>query len=72
MMRDELRDAIESARLREAPFKGYSPVDGVPTRHYSFGLVRALVYAVVRELPEDMTAAEIRDELEIQNNQSRG
>lgn len=31
MMCDELRDAIESARLREAPFKGYSPVDGTPT-----------------------------------------
>lgn len=70
MMAHELREAIESARSREAPFTGVAPVDrGGLTRQYSFETVRALVYAVVRELPDDMTAAEIRDELEISNNQ---
>lgn len=69
MMQPELVDAIESARSREAPLKGYSSVDGTPTRWHSFEAICAIVYAVVRELPDDMTAAEIRDELEIANNQ---
>ena len=70
-MRRELRDAIESACSREAAFTGVAPVDrGSPTRRCSFGAVRAIVYAVVRELPDDMTAAEIGDELEISNNQA--
>jgi hypothetical protein len=38
-------------------------------RSHSFDRVRSLVLAVVRELPDNMTMAELRDELEIAENQ---
>jgi hypothetical protein len=64
-MNQILRDAIESARTCKDA--GYMP--GSAARYYSAETIRGLIYAVVRELPDDMTAAEIRDELEIANNQ---
>lgn len=63
-MNRELRDAIESART----CRSSDLVIGKP-RYMSAQTIRQIVYAVVRELPDDMTAAEIRDELEIANNQ---
>lgn len=63
-MRDDVREAIESARSREAPFRGYSPVDGEPTRWHSFDFVRHLFLTVLRELPEYLTVEEIREDLE--------
>jgi hypothetical protein len=63
-MSPELRDAIESARSRGAPFKGYCPVDGTPTRWYSFETIQHLFLAVIRELPEEMSVREIREQLE--------
>lgn len=51
-MRAELRAAINSARTvaREK-------------RRWNFGTVRALVLAVAQELPSEMTAGEIAEEL---------
>lgn len=57
-MRDDLRDAIESSRSVETE-----------KRRHSFAHVRAIVLAVVQELPGDITAAELVDELTIGNNQ---
>lgn len=38
-------------------------------RRHTFQTVRAIVLAVVRELPDDMSLAELRDELEISEHQ---
>jgi hypothetical protein len=66
-MREELRAAIESARSVHTPMRVVHFAE--PQRQRSRQSVRALVLAVVRELPDDMTAAEIREELEIASNQ---
>ncbi|MGE5510282.1 MAG: hypothetical protein ACM31O_03410 [Bacteroidota bacterium] len=60
-MLDEVRDAIESARSVGRDVQRL----GLPARRHSHDLVRAVVLAVVRELPDDMTIGELRDELEI-------
>jgi len=67
-MRGDIKDAIESARTVDV----YRPmIHGVePQRNRSPELIRAIVLAVVRELPEEMTVAELRDELEIAANQA--
>jgi hypothetical protein len=60
----EVRAALESAQTVDLPQHRKTP--------HKFGLVRSLVLAVVRELPDMMTMAELRDELEISNVQDRG
>lgn len=67
-MRPEIRDAIENARgLRSDGSLRYHGAQ--EQRRISFGIIRAIVLAVVRELPEEITLAELRDELEIRSNQ---
>ena len=68
-MRGDVREAIESACSVDLPPR-YSAFG--PRRTISAERVRALVYAVVRELPDDMSVAELRDDLEIANNQEAG
>jgi hypothetical protein len=63
-MRVEIREAIDSAGS-----VGSARLFGGPLRRMSFDRVRAIVLAVVRELPDDMSVAELRDELEIAENQ---
>lgn len=65
-MREDVRAAIESARSVDLP--PFATAFGA-RRMISVDRLRALVYAVVRELPDDMSMAELRDELEIANNQ---
>lgn len=62
----EVREVIESARSVDIESFSWGP----RRRVISFDRLRALVLAVVRELPDDMTMAELRDELEIAENQS--
>jgi hypothetical protein len=58
----EVRDAVEAGcSISSADF---------PRRVRSFDLTRAIVLAVVRELRDDMTVAEFRDELDIAENQT--
>ena len=66
-MRQEISDAIESARTTGLPDL---VMLSVPRRYKSFDTVRAIVLAVAQELPQDMTMAELCDELVIANNQS--
>lgn len=68
-MSPQLRDAIESARTcgQSDRFIGLHPAE--PQRRHSFKTVRALVLAVMQELPEEMTAREICDELGNANSQ---
>jgi hypothetical protein len=68
MMREEIRDALESARSATGPrFRGAHAAE--PQRRVSFDTVRNIVLQVVRELPEDTTISDLRDELEGANNQ---
>ncbi len=62
-MIQEVKDAIESARTVEIKTLSASTIN--PARRHSSEMIRALVLAVVRELPDDMTVAELRDELDI-------
>ena len=64
-MRQEIREALEAARNVEIKTDGRIG----PPRRRSFQAVRAVVLAVVQELPEDISIAELRDELQISNNQ---
>lgn len=65
-MRREVRDAIESAR--SVDIGGDTLIRRVePVRRHSFRLVRQLVLAVINELPDEVSLAELRDEL---NNRS--
>lgn len=62
----EVREAIENA----CSVGGSETISFMrPPRKMSFDRVRAVVLAVIRELPDDMTMAELRDELEIAENQ---
>lgn len=65
-MSPEVRDAIENARSVSSSGDGL----GRRPRLRGFGDVRALVYAVVLELPGEMTLAELCDELCIASDQS--
>lgn len=64
MICDEVRDAIDAARSVSG-----SDAAIARKRHHSFQTVRAIVLAVVQELPDGMTVAELRDELQISENQ---
>jgi hypothetical protein len=68
-MRCDVKAAIENARAVEIQPKALKPVE--PQRQRSFQAVRALVYAVVQELPSDMTLGELCDELCISAVQER-
>ena len=68
-MRDEIRDAIEAAC---EPIEDNSVANlGRVRRRQSFGGVHYTLLRVLRELPDDLTLAELRDELEIANNRTR-
>lgn len=64
-MRPEIRDALDAARVRPARSVWEE------RRPLSFEHVHYLVLAVLRDVPDGMTVAELRDELEIANNQIR-
>ena len=69
-MLPELRDAIESARTcgrSDRSLIALHPAE--PQHRHSFKTVRAIVLAVMQELPEDMTVREICDELGNANSQ---
>lgn len=65
-MRTEIRAALESARSKERPLGELSVK---PMRHYSFETVRHFLHAVLQELPDDMTVMELREELDLAENQ---
>jgi len=66
-MSPEVRDAIEAAR---EPVRPSSVADANSSpRRYSFEHVHYTLLTVLREVPDGMTVAELRDELEIANNQ---
>mgnify|MGYP001585763881 CR=1 FL=1 len=67
-MRKELFDAIESART--VGIERMYVHEAKPQRTYSFATVRALVLAVMQEIPSEMTAGEIAEELSIAQNQA--
>lgn len=62
-MREDVQAAIESARSACLPDPGTHRAE--PQRRRSFDSVRALVLAVVQELPPEMTVLELVDELNI-------
>lgn len=68
-MRADLREAIESARSVEHNKSLVMMRSATSLRRHSFDTARALVLAVVQELPSDMTAGEIAEELSIANSQ---
>ncbi len=66
-MNESVRDSIESARSVAV---GPRYIHGAePQRKRSFDSVRAIVLAVVQELPSDMTVAELTEELLISEAQ---
>lgn len=69
-MRDDVRDALDSARsVATGPLNIHT---ATPQRSRSFQSVRAVVLAVVQELPSEMTLAELVDELLISEAQKDG
>lgn len=71
-MRPEIRDAIESARTADGPLV-HGARRAEPMRHISFARLRNYLHQFVRELPEDITISDLRDELDNASNQdSRG
>lgn len=68
-MRAEVRDAIESARTCWQGEHAQIIRRAEPARVYSFSTVRAVLLAVVRELPEEMSMRELTEELDIAVNQ---
>ena len=68
-MRQEISDAIESARTTGLAADLVMIGHG-PRRYRSFDTIWAIVLAVAQKLPQDMTMAELCDELVIANNQS--
>lgn len=64
-MSPAVREAIDAAREGRADLAVRA---ARPTRRWSFERVHYLVLAVLREVPDGMTVAELRDELEIANN----
>lgn len=59
-----VKEAIESARSATLD----TSLGGV-RKERSFRSIRHIVLSVIRELPDDMLISELRDELEISNNQ---
>jgi len=68
-IRDDVRDAIESACTVESG-DARAIAAGAGRRYRGFNKVRAIVLAVVRELPVEMTLGELMDELQISENQA--
>jgi hypothetical protein len=69
-MSPELRDAIESARTcGRSDRHAIALHAATPQYRHSFKTVRAIVLAVMQELPEEMTVREICDELGNANSQ---
>jgi hypothetical protein len=66
-MREDVQAAIESARSICISEPGIHRAE--PQRRRSFDSVRALVLAVVQELPPEMTVLELIDELHIGSTQ---
>lgn len=67
-MRPEIREALEAAR---GPIEDNKLVREVVTRRrYSFNHVWMTVLSVLRNVPEGTTLDELRDELELSNNQA--
>jgi hypothetical protein len=64
-MRDDVREALENAcsQFRPDGGAGYHGV-AKPVAQHNLTKVRNLVLAVIRELPEEMTVVELRQELE--------
>lgn len=60
-MRDDVREAIDSACSGDEP---RFAAGVAPRRRISFERVKSLLLNVVRELPEDMTVHELREDLE--------
>ena len=60
-MREDVHDAIEAARLVKGD--GYNRV-GQTRRRESFEATRAELLRLIRDLPDDMTIAELRQEIE--------
>lgn len=58
-MTPEIADAIESARSTISVARAFRPM-----RLMSFERVRAIVLSVLRDVPEGMTVAELREELD--------
>lgn len=69
-MREDIAEAIESASTVEVKTDGTYSVER--RRKHNPMKIRAIVLAVVRELPDDMSISELRDELEICSNQDAG
>lgn len=66
-MSPEVREALESARTAPSDLV----VTGAETRRrYSLEHVRRVVLSVLQNVPEGTTLSELRDELEISNNQT--
>lgn len=62
-MREDVAEAIESARTSDH-FTPLTIGGGSRERKHSTERIRAVLLAVLRDLPDDMTVAELRDELE--------
>lgn len=60
-MRADLREAIESART--VAINRHGAHEAKPQRTHSTGTVRAILLSLARDLPEDMTMGDIREEL---------
>lgn len=63
-MSPEVREAIESAQT-----VGSDDIFVTPRRRWPLDRLRAVLLAIVQELPEEMTMRELRDELDIAENQ---
>jgi hypothetical protein len=62
-VRDDVHDAIDSACSGEDPRMEFTSA-AKPPRRSSFDRVKRLLLNVVRDLPEDMSVRELREELE--------
>jgi len=63
-MRADIQDAIENARTATAPSGLEHGPDAKVPRTISAERLRQLLLAVLRELPEELTVLELRDELD--------
>jgi len=67
-MRTDIRDALESGCSVEPPV-GLRFGQAKPMRRNSIARVRAILFAVLQELPDDMTVSELRSEIDINSVQ---
>lgn len=69
-MSPEVREAIENAITVDVGRGTDRQIYGSDQQRLNrFHATRAVLLRVLRELPEDMTLSELREELEIANNQ---